>query len=219
MSSNEREDYLINILRLSEGEGTVRTSDLADYMNIRPSSVTGMLKVLKREGLVNYQRYKGISLTEEGERRARDLRRKHHIVERFFTDVLSMDPAAAHEQAHAAEHHLSEESANRMCHMMGTKVDEDCSTCTEPCSDGIMMIRDLVAVRDMVQGDKGRIAYLSSNDTAIVKRLISMGFVPGRDVELSAIVSEKGARIIKMGAATIALDAELASAIFVNTER
>lgn len=219
MSSNEREDYLINILRLSDGKTTVRTSDLADYMNIRPSSVTGMLKILKKEGLINYEKYKGISLTEEGERKARDLRRKHHIAERFFIDVLSMDHAAAHEQAHAAEHHLSEESANKMCHMMGTVVTEDCSTCSEPCENGIIAIKDLTTVRDMKQGSKGRIVHLSSNDTAIVKRLISMGFVPGREVELSAAVSDKGARILKMGAATIALDTELASAIFVSTER
>ena len=88
MSTDNREDYLINILRLTEGTGVVKTTELANYMKVSPASVTEMLKVLQKEGLVNYERYRGVSLTEEGNIRARDLRRKHHIMERFLTDVL-----------------------------------------------------------------------------------------------------------------------------------
>ena len=47
MSTDNREDYLINILRLTEGKGVVKTTELANYMNVSPASVTEMLKVLK----------------------------------------------------------------------------------------------------------------------------------------------------------------------------
>ncbi|MCL2317669.1 MAG: hypothetical protein FWC44_01235, partial [Methanomassiliicoccaceae archaeon] len=51
MTTGNREDYLINILRLTEGIDTTKTTELATYMNVSPASVTEMLKVLAAEGL------------------------------------------------------------------------------------------------------------------------------------------------------------------------
>ena len=133
MGSENREDYLINILRLSEGKGNVRTSELASYMKVAPASVTEMLRVLSDAGYVNYVKYQGVSLTPEGLNYARNIRRKHHIMERFLTDVLDMDPESAHTQAHAVEHSLSDDAANKICRIAGTKTDSDCSTCDNPC--------------------------------------------------------------------------------------
>ena len=215
MSTDNREDYLINILRLTEGSGVVKTTELANYMKVSPASVTEMLKVLQKEGLVNYERYRGVSLTEEGNIKARDLRRKHHIMERFLTDVLEIDHQDAHDQACAVEHSISEDAANKMCRMTGTRIDEDCGTCQNPCHSTVDIC---VRASDLKQGEKGRISHLSSDDASVVRRLISMGFVPGRDVELTASVSDKGARIIRIGETTIALDKDMASAIHVNTE-
>ncbi len=215
MSTDNREDYLINILRLTEGTGVVKTTELANYMKVSPASVTEMLKVLQKEGLVNYERYRGVSLTEEGNTRARDLRRKHHIMERFLTDVLEIDHQDAHDQACAVEHSISEDAANKMCRMTGTKVDDDCGTCKNPCSKSLDISTPM---SEMKQGEKGTISHLVSDDASVVRKLISMGFVPGRDVELSASVSDKGARIIKIGETTIALDRDMASAVHVAVE-
>ena len=218
MSTDNREDYLINILRLTEGNGVVKTTELANYMKVSPASVTEMLKVLQKEGLVNYERYRGVSLTEEGNIRARDLRRKHHIMERFLTDVLEIDHQNAHDQACAVEHSISDDAANKMCRMMGTKIDDDCGTCKNPCHNSPDSIEVCTPLSELKQGEKGRISHLSSADASVVRKLISMGFVPGREVELSAAVSDKGARIIRIGETTIALDREMASAIQVSTE-
>ena len=215
MSTDNREDYLINILRLTEGTGVVKTTELANYMKVSPASVTEMLKVLQKEGLVNYERYRGVSLTDEGNTKARDLRRKHHIMERFLTDVLELDHLEAHEQACAVEHSISEDAANKMCRMTGTKVDGDCGTCQNPCH---VTIDECIRASEMKQGDKGLISHLSSDDGAVIRKLVSMGFVPGRSIELSASVSDKGARIIKIGETVIALDKDMASAIYVTTE-
>ena len=186
------------------------------YMQVSPASVTEMLKVLQKEGLVNYERYRGVSLTEEGNIKARNLRRKHHIMERFLTDVLEIDHKEAHDQACAVEHSISDDAANKMCRMMGTKVDSDCGTCTNPCHEIITEMDVCKSVSELGQGEKGVISYLSSDDGATVRKLVSMGFVPGREVELSASVSDKGARIIKIGETTIALDKSMASVIYVN---
>lgn len=218
MSTDNREDYLINILRLTEGNGVVKTTELANYMNVSPASVTEMLKVLQKEGLVNYERYRGVSLTEEGNNRARDLRRKHHIMERFLTDVLEIDHQDAHDQACAVEHTISEDAANKMCRMTGTRVDDDCGTCKNPCHCSTDRLDICTPLSEMKQGEKGYISHLSSDDASVVRKLISMGFVPGREVELSATVSDKGARIIRIGETTIALDRAMASAVNVSKE-
>ena len=214
MSTDNREDYLINILRLTDGTGTVKTTELAHYMDVSPASVTEMLKVLSKEGLVNYARYRGVSLTEEGDRKARDLRRKHHIMERFLTDVLEIDHQEAHDQACAVEHSISEDAANRMCRMIGTKVDGDCTTCQNPCSNSLTNITDCVPVTQLKEGEGGRISHLSSDDPDTIRKLISLGVVPGKELRISS--EDSDTVILSIGGGFIALESSLASAVHID---
>lgn len=217
MTTGNREDYLINILRLTEGEGVAKTTELAQYMDVSPASVSEMIKVLANEGLVKYEKYRGVSLTDDGLKYARQLRKKHHVLERFLIDYLNIDHKTAHEEACKMEHAISDDSAIKMCHMMGTKVDSDCQSCKSPCkaaSDGETLI---VPLNSMSQGESGKISYVRSEDSEVVKKLISMGFVPGRDVTIESILSDGGPRIVKMGNVSMALDYSLASNVFVDT--
>ncbi len=216
MTTGNREDYLINILRLTEGEGVAKTTELANYMKVSPASVSEMIKVLAKEGLVNYEKYKGVSLTEEGLVLARQIRKKHHVVERFLTDYLSMDHQSAHEEACRIEHAISDESTVKMCHMMGTPVDVDCQCCVNPCkavSEGIMTIMPL---NKLCQNQKGMISHIKSEDSEVVKKLVSMGFVPGREITIEAILSDGGPRVTRIGDSTLALDYRLSACIFVD---
>ena len=217
MTTGNREDYLINILRLTEGDGVAKTTELASYMGVSPASVSEMIKVLAKEGLVEYEKYKGVSLTEEGIKYARQLRKRHHVLERFLTDYLNVDHKTAHEEACRMEHAISDESAIRMCHMMGTPVDSDCQCCIKPCKASSNGIANIVPLNRMALNDKGKITYISSDDTDVVKKLISMGFVPGREVSVETILSDGGPRVIRMGNSTMAIDYSLASRIFVDT--
>lgn len=217
MTTGNREDYLINILRLTEGEGVAKTTELASYMNVSPASVSEMIKVLAKEGLVEYEKYKGVSLTEEGLKYARQLRKKHHVLERFLTDYLNVDHKTAHDEACRMEHAISDESAIKMCHMMGTPVDSDCQSCIKPCKASSQGVTNIIPLNRMALNEKGKITYISSDDTEVVKKLISMGFVPGREVSVETILSDGGPRIIRMGNSTMAIDFSLASRIFVDT--
>lgn len=216
MTTGNREDYLINILRLTEGEGVAKTTELASYMKVSPASVSEMIKVLAKEGLVNYEKYKGVSLTEEGLTYARQLRKKHHVVERFLTDYLNIDHGTAHEEAGKIEHAISDDSAIRMCHMMGTPVDEDCQSCVSPCKAASEGIINVVPLNKLAQNQSGRISHIKSDDTEVVKKLISMGFVPGREVSIEAILSDGGPRVARLGDTTMALEYRMASCIYVD---
>lgn len=208
MSRGSREDYLINILRLTEGDGIVRTSRLASQMNVAPASVTEMLRTLSDAGFVNYEKYKGVSLTDEGREYAQSLRRKHHIVEKFLTDVLDVDCQSAHNEACLMEHAISDNSAYKMCRIIGTRINDDCDTCKNPCKNG----EKIPSLADISVGNSAVISYLKSEDGSKVRKLISMGFIPGRAVLLDSM-QNNGPRVIKMGDSVIAIDQELANVI------
>lgn len=216
MTTGNREDYLINILRLTEGEGVAKTTELASYMEVSPASVSEMIKVLAKDGFVTYEKYRGVALTEKGLTYARQLRKKHHVVEQFLTEYLNVDHETAHKEACKMEHAISDESAIKMCHMMGTKVDDDCQSCISPCKAVSNEQTEIVALNKLCQNQSGKISHIKSEDSEIVKRLISMGFVPGRDISIEAILSDGGPRVARIGDSTMALDYRLASCIFVD---
>jgi DtxR family transcriptional regulator, Mn-dependent transcriptional regulator len=218
MSSGNREDYLISILRLTEGERAAKTTELANFMGISPASVTEMLKILSVDGYVEYEKYKGVKLTESGLNYARQIRKKHHVMENFLMNVLNVDHQTAHEEACKMEHAISDDSMLRLCQMVGTPVDSDCKSCGSPCKAACSGKVAVETLDQMVSGDHGTISHLKSDNSDTVRRLISMGFVPGRAISVEGRISERGPRIVGIGDSTIALDVDLASAIYVDVE-
>ena len=215
MTSGNREDYLIEILRLTNGEGKVKNQELAERLNVSPASVSEMIKVLSNEGYVKYTKYVGAELTEKGLEYARQLRKKHDLMERFLTDVLDVDPVTAHEEAHRMEHAISDESAQRICRIIGSPDNEDCKLCDDynPDEGGCRIDTKL---SDMLPGETGKISHLRSETPAIIKRLISMGFVPGREVCMDSNISKVGPKVVSVGNATFALDSETAESVMVK---
>lgn len=218
MTTGNREDYLINILRLTEGEDTTKTTELADYMSVSPASVTEMLKVLANEGLVEYERYRGVRLTDEGLAYARQIRKKHHVLESFLINVLNVDRMTAHNEACRLEHALSEESAIKMCQMMGTQVDSDCQSCSIPCKAASSEGTNITAsLSDLSPGDRGVISHLRNSDPKIVKKLIMMGFVPGREITLDSSLPGENMTVVSVGDSLVALAADLAYSVYIDT--
>lgn len=218
MTTGNREDYLINILRLTEGEHTTKTTELAAFMNVSPASVTEMLKALAAEGYVEYEKYHGVKLTEEGLAYARLIRKKHHVLENFLINVLNVDEETAHKEACRMEHTISEESAIKICQMMGTKVDSDCQSCSTPCKAASISGVDITAaLSDLNPGERGIISHLKNDDSNVIKKLILMGFVPGRELLLDEDASDSNIKIVTVDNNIVALDANLASSIYIDT--
>ncbi len=215
MTTGNREDYLLAILKLTEGGTVAKTTELATFMGVSPASVSEMLKILSKDGLVEYAKYKGVKLTESGLREARLTRKRHHVVERFFTDILEMDHEAAHEEASRIEHSISDASAVRMCNMLGNPPDCDCQCCVEPCkSVSVNGISITMSLADMRPGDRGKVSHLKSDDSFVLKKLLSMGFVPGRNVCVDS--TEDGMFVVRIGEASVAVDASLAASVYAD---
>ncbi|MCL1904788.1 MAG: metal-dependent transcriptional regulator [Methanomassiliicoccaceae archaeon] len=214
MVTGNREDYLLRILRLTEAEGVAKTTDIAALMNVSAASVTEMLRVLAEDGLIIYKKYRGVSLTSEGMAMAKRISDKHQIAERFLMDVLNKDQGAAHEEACKMEHILSDESAKNMCRIIGAAEVTECDVCGSEC----LKNRSGVQLNRLSVGVQGKISHLKCDDPEKIRKLIAIGFVPGRSVSLVNRTTNNGPIIFRMGESNIALDQDLASLIFVDAE-
>jgi len=210
MTTGNREDYLINILRLTEHKPIAKTTELASFMDVTAASVSEMLSTLSKEGMVSYQKYKGVSLTDEGLTYARHLRRKHHIMEHFLINILEADKLTAHEEACRMEHVLSDKSAKKMCQITGYS--ENCDECRDEC-----ISTATVTLTSMKPMTCGVISYLRSVDSSQLRKLISIGLIPGKTIRKDND-PVAGTSIVHVGGFDIAVGEDLTDAVFVDPE-
>ncbi|MFS4455119.1 metal-dependent transcriptional regulator [Maribacter sp. 2304DJ31-5] len=114
------EDYIKVIYHLGKGENiTVSTNAVAEQMETKPSSVTDMVKKLSDKRVVNYKPYKGVSLTEFGQKIALSLVRKHRLWEVFLVEKLDFSWDEVHEVAEQLEHIKSEQLIDKLDDYLG----------------------------------------------------------------------------------------------------
>jgi DtxR family transcriptional regulator, Mn-dependent transcriptional regulator len=114
------EDYIKAIYHLGKGENRlVSTNALSESMETKPSSVTDMVRKLSEKGVANYKKYKGVSLTEYGQKIALGLVRKHRLWEVFLVDSLNFSWDEVHEVAEQLEHIKSEKLIDELDKLLG----------------------------------------------------------------------------------------------------
>ena len=102
--SVSEENYIKAIYHLQQVDGLVSTNDLAAELQTRPASVTDMLKKLRTKNLLHYSAYQGFTLSEEGEKVALGIIRKHRLWEYFLVQKLGLGWDEVHEIAEELEH-------------------------------------------------------------------------------------------------------------------
>jgi Mn-dependent DtxR family transcriptional regulator len=100
------EDYLERILELINVKGYARVVDIAAALKISQASVTNMIQRLDGEGLLNYEKYRGLVLTTAGETLARNIARRHELLTDFLT-LLGLDDRVIYHDVEGMEHHIS----------------------------------------------------------------------------------------------------------------
>ncbi len=113
------ENYIKAIYHLQHVHGKVSTTLLSDEMNTRPASVTDMLKKLESKKIVHYQKYRGFSLTDQGNKAALNVVRKHRLWEYFLVNKLGFDWDEVHSMAEELEHISSNELTTRLDDFLG----------------------------------------------------------------------------------------------------
>ncbi|WP_456468607.1 metal-dependent transcriptional regulator [Archaeoglobus sp.] len=123
------EEYLEAIYDIQENERRIaKTGDLANILNVKPSSVTEMLIKLRDLGYVDYQPYKGAKLTRKGEEVAKKIKKYYLALLAFFRNFLEIDEEMASKLSCELEHHINEETFIRICQVIAGEC-EVCDTC------------------------------------------------------------------------------------------
>ena len=112
-STTREEDYLEVIAELVELKGYATTLDISRYMNVSPPSVTKMLQKLDEKKYIEYEKYHGINLTNNGKHVADSIRRKHSTLLEFF-EILNIGQEIANQDTEGLEHHLNPKTIRQL---------------------------------------------------------------------------------------------------------
>ncbi|KXH80928.1 transcriptional regulator MntR [Sporosarcina sp. HYO08] len=113
MATPGMEDYIEQIYLQLEAKGVARVSEIAENLEVLPSSVTKMAQRLDREGYVIYERYKGLELTEQGWKFGKKLVRRHELLEQFLR-IIGVEEKNIYADVEGIEHHLSWNAMDRI---------------------------------------------------------------------------------------------------------
>jgi len=109
MPTPSMEDYLENIYKLIEQKGYARVSDIAEALEVHPSSVTKMVQKLDQNKYLVYEKYRGLVLTSKGKKIGKRLVDRHHLLEQFLR-LIGVDEDQIYTDVEGIEHHLSWDS-------------------------------------------------------------------------------------------------------------
>ncbi|MDQ0208983.1 transcriptional regulator MntR [Alkalicoccobacillus murimartini] len=113
MPTPSMEDYLERIYMLIEEKGYARVSDIAEALEVHPSSVTKMVQKLDKSEYLIYERYRGLILTAKGNKIGKRLVYRHELLEEFMT-IIGVDKEHIYQDVEGIEHHLSWDAIDRI---------------------------------------------------------------------------------------------------------
>jgi Mn-dependent DtxR family transcriptional regulator len=113
MPTPSMEDYIEQIYILIEDKGYARVSDIAENLQVHPSSVTKMVQKLDRDQYLNYEKYRGLILTPKGKKVGKRLVYRHELLEQFL-EIIGVDHDNIYEDVEGIEHHMSWNSIDRI---------------------------------------------------------------------------------------------------------
>lgn len=180
------EDYLKTIYQLEQEQGSVSTSKLAEHMNYRAGSVTGMIKKLAKLKMVEYERYRGVRLTAAGEQAALETLRHHRLLELFLTEILGFSWDEVHEEADKLEHHISEALEARICATLGNPT-HDPHGDPIPTLSGELPKLVGYSLTKLKEGDSGIIARVLTQDDEVLRYLRELGLALHVEVKVLSL--------------------------------
>ncbi|MFP7171010.1 transcriptional regulator MntR [Terribacillus sp. 7520-G] len=113
MPTPSMEDYIEQIYILMEQKGYARVSDIAENLQVHPSSVTKMVQKLDKDEYLKYEKYRGLILTDKGERVGKRLVYRHELLEDFLR-IIGVEEENIYHDVEGIEHHLSWNSIERI---------------------------------------------------------------------------------------------------------
>jgi DtxR family Mn-dependent transcriptional regulator len=218
-SSEAVENYAKAIYSLQHrgGGDPVATNDLADRLEVTPASASGMIKKLADLGLVAHVPYRGVQLTDEGERLALEVLRHHRLLELYLATQLDVPWDRVHEEAEALEHVLSEDLEARIAAKLGNPTHDPHG---DPIPNAELKIDESStrSLSDLAPGDRGRFVRVSDSDSEMLRYLSQRGVCLGDRLEVLDRQPFDGPLTVRFGDTLQVLGGALAAAMRVELE-
>ena len=201
------QDYLKTIYELTLEVERATTTQLADFLNVTPASVTGMIKKLSQTepALVDYKKHQGVSLTKQGKRVALETIRHHRLIELYLHQMLDYSWDEVDEEADRLEHVISEKFEERISKALGDpKFDPHGDPI--PSKDLILPEFNFVSLNKLRKNQTAIIKRVRDTDPNLLCYLKDIGIVPSTkilvknfsefDGNLHLIISDNGNEVV-----------------------
>ncbi len=213
MLSQAVEDYLKTIYKLQH-DGAVSTTDIARSLDVSSASVTNMIKRLAQMKMVEYQSYKGVRLTEAGEKIALEIIRHHRLLETYLKEMLGYSWAEMHEEAERLEHHISEAFEEKIDALLGYPT-HDPHGHPIPTADLQITQTATIPLPHAETGQTVVIHHVSDGDAELLQYLEEIGLLPQNTVEIVAKAPFNGPLTLRVKEHEQIVGHEVASNVFV----
>lgn len=211
------QDYLKAIHQLGGTKGFVPTTALAERLDVRPASVSGMLRRLDDQGLVTHERYRGVRLTRRGAREAVEMIRHHRLLELYLAEVVGMPLDKVHAEADALEHHISEDLESRLDELLGHPT-RDPHGHPIPTAKLVLTEQRYPALVEAAAGSTCQIRSVDDDDPELLRYLDDLGIRPGVVVEVIESIPFGGGVRARIARRDVVIGAEAAAAVRVSEE-
>ena len=216
MNNISQENYLTAIYRNVDEAGEIKPNLLATKLAISNAAVTDMLRKLSRDGFVDYQKYKSIKLTDDGESYAKNMLRRHRIWEVFLHQTLGMTWDKVHDEAEKLEHSSSDELINLLDEFLEYP-EVDPHGYPIPDKNGkIKKLKSVVAITELSENDSAKVIMVNDDVKNLLSYLTKIGITLGKEIKIKDRLEYDGSVLILIDKKEINLSSKIASNIFVE---
>jgi DtxR family Mn-dependent transcriptional regulator len=211
------EDYLKAIYKLQTAGG-VSTKDIASALGVAAASVTNMVKRLADMKLVEYRSYRGVRLTDLGEKAALETIRHHRLLETYLREVMGYPWDQMHDEAERLEHHISEAFEDKIDEMLGYPT-HDPHGHPIPARDGSIRTETTTPLSEVATGRAVVIHHIEDTDPEILDYLEQIGLLPRTPVTIEEKAPFSGPITIRVADRRELLGHKVAGGIFVVEQK
>mgnify|MGYP001310386629 FL=1 len=216
MNSQSEEDYLKAVYHLQKENKSVSTNAIASYLEMKPSSVSDMLKKLADKKLIYYKKYKGSSLTKKGKLIALSIIRKHRLWETFLVDKLGFGWGHVHNIAEQLEHIDSEELIDKLdAFLQFPKYDPHGDPI--PGKDGMVEALNQKLLIELQKSDKGIITGVKKGTPSLLNYLDKEKIKLGDSIKVLEIREFDGSFLILINGKKIMLSEKICQNLLLET--
>lgn len=185
------EDYLKTIFTLESEGDKATTTKIADALEVSSASATNMVKRLSKMGLVDYQSYKGASLSKSGRKIALEIIRHHRLLELYLLEVMGYSWDEVHDEAEKLEHHISEQFEDKIAKLLDDPT-HDPHGDPIPTKDGLMPEMDAQPLIDAETDQDYIVSRVKDQDPELLRYLEKIGLLPGIKIRVKEMAPFKG---------------------------